>query len=193
MTDDLTAVRRQLERETTLRRRLVDLARRLSSTLDHDQLIDMILLAATELLGAETASLLLVDPETGDLRISFASGALADRVEQQLVPRGHGIAGWVVDHHRTAIVNRPEEDDRFYAGVDERTGFETVNVLAVPLLTADRTVGVLEVINRPEDFGEDDAEVGEAFASLAAIALENADTYAKLADAIVTARMSYRI
>lgn len=193
MTDELNDLRRQLEHETALRRRLVDLARRLSSTLHHDELIGMILSAATELLGAETASLLLLDSETGELQISFASGGIADQLQHQRVPKGQGIAGWVVDNHTTAIVNRPEDDERFYTGLDDQTGFETINMLAVPLLTADRTVGVLEVINRAEGFDDDDAEVGEAFASLAAIALENADTYAKLAEAIITARMSYRV
>jgi GAF domain-containing protein len=190
---EAAALRGQLEREVALRRRLVDLARRLSSTLHHDELIGMILAAAAELLGAETASLLLVDEATGDLQISFASGGIADRLEQHRVPKGQGIAGWVVDNHATAVVNRPEDDERFYGGVDDQTGFETINMLAVPLLTADRTVGVLEVINRPDGFDDDAAEVGEAFASLAAIALENAGTYAKLAEAIVTARMSYRV
>jgi GAF domain-containing protein len=193
MTDDPAALRQQLEREVALRRRLVDLARRLSSTLHHDELIGKILTAAAELLGAETASLLLLDEATGELSISFASGGVADRLESHRVPKGQGIAGWVVEHHTTAVVNRPEEDERFYGGVDEQTGFETLSMLAVPLLTAERTIGVLEVINRPGGFDDEAAEIGEAFASLAAIALENAGTYARLAEAIVTARMSYRI
>lgn len=193
MTEDPAALRAQLDAEIALRRRLVDLARRLTSTLDHDELIGMILTAAAELLGAETASVLELDPDSGDLQISFAAGGIAERITTQRVPKGRGIAGWVVEHRQPAVVNHPEDDERFYADLDESTGFETVNMLAVPLESGDRIIGVLEVINKAEGFGPEDVEIGEALASLAAIALENAGTYARLADAVVQARMSYRL
>lgn len=192
MTDEITALKAQLEREVTLRRRLVDIARKLTSTLSHDELIGLIIDDAVELLGAETASVLEVDEETGELVISFASGGVAERITSMRVPQGQGIAGWVLANKATAVVNKPEEDDRFYTGVDDTTGFETVNMLAVPLLTRERTVGVLEVINKAPGFTEEDTALAEALGALAAIALENAGTYQRLAEAIVTARMSYR-
>lgn len=192
MTDEITALKAQLEREVTLRRRLVDIARKLTSTLAHDELIGLIIDDAVELLGAETASVLEVDEETGELVISFASGGVAERITSMRVPQGQGIAGWVLANKATAVVNKPEEDDRFYTGVDDTTGFETVNMLAVPLLTRERTVGVLEVINKAPGFTDEDTALAEALGALAAIALENAGTYQRLAEAIVTARMSYR-
>lgn len=192
MTDEITALKAQLEREVTLRRRLVDIARKLTSTLSHDELIGLIIDDAVELLGAETASVLEVDEETGELVISFASGGVAERITSMRVPQGQGIAGWVLANRSTAVVNKPEEDERFYTGVDDTTGFETVNMLAVPLLTRERTVGVLEVINKAPGFTEEDTALAEALGALAAIALENAGTYQRLAEAIVTARMSYR-
>ncbi len=193
MTDDVTALRAQLDHEIALRRRLVDLARQLNTTLDHDELLLTILRAGTELLGAETSSVLELDEETGELEIAFAAGGIAERITRTRVPKGQGIAGWVVANQQTAVVNYPEEDERFYTGLDDATGFETINMLAVPLQAPDKTVGVLEVINKPGGFSDDDAEIAEALGSLAAIALRNATTYAKLADAVVTARMSYRI
>ena len=192
MPDEITALKAQLEREVTLRRRLVDIARKLTSTLAHDEQIGLIIDDAVELLGAETASVLEVDEETGELVISFASGGVAERITSMRVPQGQGIAGWVLANKATAVVNKPEEDDRFYTGVDDTTGFETVNMLAVPLLTRERTVGVLEVINKAPGFTEEDTALAEALGALAAIALENAGTYQRLAEAIVTARMSYR-
>jgi GAF domain-containing protein len=63
------------------------------------------------------------------------------------------------------------------------------------MLVKDRAIGVVEVINRRHNarFTERDAELATAFASLAAIAIDNAQLYAQLADAVVTARMSYRL
>jgi GAF domain-containing protein len=60
--------------------------------------------------------------------------------------------------------------------------------------THDRTIGVLEVINkRGGGFDESDLKLATALANHAAIAVENARLYARLADAVVTSRMSYRL
>ena len=65
----------------------------------------------------------------------------------------------------------------------------------VPMLVKDRAVGVVEVINKEaaDGFSEGDVELATALANLAAIALDNARMYAQLADAVVAARMSYRL
>lgn len=191
-TTDVTELHARLDRAVALRRRLMGFARELTSTLDHDALIRNIIGDAVELVGAETASVLEVDEETGELEISFVAGGLGEKVQSMRVPKGQGIGGWVVQTGQTAVVNEPENDDRFYEDIDESTGFETMNLLAVPLKTRNRTIGVLELINKAPSFSLDDQELAEDLAALAAIALENAATYAKLADAIVAARMSYR-
>lgn len=189
---DVAALQARLDREVRLRRRLVEIARQLGSTLDHDALIGMIIDDAVDLLGAETASVLEVDEETGELVISFVSGGVAEQVTSMRVPKGQGVAGWVIANGQTAVVDRPEDDERFYTDIDDATGFETVNMLAVPLQTRERMIGVLEIINKAPSFDDDDQAVAEALGALAAIALENAGTYGRLARAIVTARMSYR-
>jgi GAF domain-containing protein len=62
------------------------------------------------------------------------------------------------------------------------------------LLARDRTLGVLEAINRPVgDLTGDDLEIAKALASLATVAIDNATMYARLTDAVVTARLSYRL
>lgn len=190
---DTEALTAQLAKEVALRRRLVDIARHLTTTFDHDELISSIIADAAELIGAETASVLEVVADTGELEISFATGGIAEAITRKRIPKGQGIGGWVVANGQTALVNQPEHDNRFYTEIDDTTGFETMNMLAVPLRTRDRVIGVLEVINNPYGFTSDDQEIAEALGSLAAIALENAATYANLADAIVTARMSYRM
>lgn len=190
---DLDALQAQLDREVSLRRQLVDLAKTLGSTLDPDALIGTIIAAADDLTGAETASVLLLDEESGELEIAFAAGGVAEAITRQRVPAGQGIAGWVLANRQTAVVADTATDARFYSGVDRTSGFDTSQMVAVPLLAGDRAVGVLEVINKPGGFSDDDVDLAEALAGLAAIALENAATYAKLADAVVTARMSYRM
>jgi GAF domain-containing protein len=58
----------------------------------------------------------------------------------------------------------------------------------------DKTIGVVEVINKRQgSFDQQDQELAGALANQAAIAIDNARLYAKLADAVVTSRMSYRL
>ncbi len=175
-------------------RRIIEITSLLNSTLNLDELLQLIMSSAAELLDAETSSLLLLDEEAGDLIIHVAIGEPGEQVEKQRVPAGQGIAGWVVERGEVAVVEDPKDDPRFYAGMDEASGFETRNILALPLKVRDRTVGVVEVINKREGaFTDIDQQLAGALANQAAIAIDNAQLYAKLADAVVTSRMSYRL
>lgn len=174
--------------------RLLEISSLLNSTLKLDELLGEIMSSATELTGAETSSLLLLDEEGGELTVEIATGAPGEAVMRQQVPAGEGIAGWVVENGESVVVDDPKSDERFYGGIDEKTGFETKNMLAVPMKTKDRTIGVIEVINKSDgSFDERDEKVTTALANQAAIAIENARLYARLADAVVTARTSYPV
>jgi GAF domain-containing protein len=191
---ELEDLRRRLDEEVAKRDRLVEVAGLLSSTLKLDELLELITEAAAELLGAETSSLLLLDDETGELIVDIATGERGHEVRQKRVPPGVGIAGWVVEHGEHAVVNSPRDDPRFYGDIDAKTGFETRNILAVPMRTKERVIGVIEVINKREGgFDELDVKLTSALAGQAATTIDNARLYARLADAVLTSRLSYRL
>jgi GAF domain-containing protein len=174
--------------------RLLEISSLLNSTLKLDELLGQIMASTTELTGAETSSLLLLDEEAGELTVEVATGKPGEAVARERVPSGQGIAGWVVEHGEPVIVGDPKSDPRFYGDIDEKTGFETRSILAVPMTTRERTIGVIEAINKREGrFDERDQKLATALANHAAIAIDNARLYARLADAVVTSRMSYRL
>jgi GAF domain-containing protein len=190
---EIAELRRQLDEEVGRLNRLVDVAGQLNSTLKLEELLSLIMNSATELLDAETSSLLLLDDETGELTVEVATGEPAPAVEKQRIPSGVGIAGWVVENEAPLVVDSPKEDPRFYGGVDEKSGFETRNLLAVPLRTKERVIGAVEVINKREGgFDDEDVKFASALANQAGTAIDNARLYARLADAVVTSRLSYR-
>jgi GAF domain-containing protein len=180
MTDETARLRHALDE-------LMEVTKSLNSTLDVDALLSSIVDAASRVVGAERASLLLLDEETGELVFRVSEDAA-----EQRVPAGQGIAGWVVQNGQPLRVDDTSSDDRFYTGVDEASGIETRNIVAVPLRTKERNVGVLEVMNKEGGFDDDDMRFAQALGDHAAIAIENARLYARLADAVVTSRMSYR-
>jgi GAF domain-containing protein len=180
--------------EAAALRRIIEITGLLNSTLDLDELLERIITAAAELLDAETSSLFLVDEASGDLDITSATGESGERITRRRVPAHQGIAGWVVDNGEAAVVASPRDDSRFYPVMDQAIRFETRNMVAVPLRVRGETIGAVEVLNKRDGaFDEQDAALAQALANQAAIAIDNARLYAKLADAVVVSRMSYRL
>jgi len=88
---------------------------------------------------------------------------------------GQGIAGQVAQTGEPLIVNNVYRDQRFYAGIDQNSGFRTHSILCVPLKVEQRVIGVLEAINkRIGNFHESDLRLLQAIASPLAAAIENA-------------------
>jgi GAF domain-containing protein len=191
---ELDELRRDLHRNIQRLERLIEITRLLNSTLDVDSLLATVIDAASELVDAETGSLLLRDEQTGDLVLEVATGEPGARVVELRVPPGQGVAGWVVANSTPVVVNDARADPRFYAEVDEVSGYRTATLLAVPVRTADETIGALEVINKrgAGQFEDEDVQLSTALADNAGIAIQNARLHARLADAVVASRMSYR-
>ena len=180
--------------EVAALKRIIEITGALNSTLNVDELLEMIMKSASELLNAETSSLLLLDEDSGDLVIHVATGEPGERVERRHVPPGKGIAGAVLESGEPTVISDAKTDERFYGVMDQATGFETKNMLALPLKVRDQSIGVVEVINKRDgEWTDDDKDLAGALANQAAIAIDNARLYAKLADAVVTSRMSYRL
>ena len=175
-------------------KKLLAVASKLNSTLNIQELLQLIIGTTTDLVGAEEGSLLLVDEDTGELIFHVSSEETGKLVEQR-IPAGRGVAGWVVENAQPASINDAASDPRFYGGIDTAVGSTTRNLLAVPLSVKDRVIGVLEAINKQDggSFSESDLERAEALASLASVAIDNSRMYARLTEAIVTARLSYRL
>jgi GAF domain-containing protein len=173
-------------------KRLIEIATQLNATYNSDELLQLILAGATELTDATTSSLLLLDDETNELvfKVSTADPELVGR----RMPADQGIAGTALQSGEPLVIDDAAKDDRFYSGVDEKAGTETKNLIAVPLMLKGQAIGVLEAVNRRDGaFTADDVDIAGALAALAAVAIDNASMYARLADAVVTARLSYRL
>lgn len=159
--------------------RLLQISQRLSSTLRLDDLLSLVMDVATELTHTETASILLVDRSTGQLH--FAASTRGEVPQDIVVPLDSSIAGWVVRHGRSLILDDVQTDERFYANVDEDLAFVTRSMLAVPLITSQGTIGALEVINKQDDkdYTGQDVALMEALASQSAVAIMNAHLFSQ--------------
>ncbi len=139
---------------------------------------------AAQLSDAEGASILLVDPASGNLHFEVAYSENAEALMEMVIPKGKGIAGSVAETGKYIIVNDTQNDKRFYNAVDEHTNLVTRSLVAVPLMRHEKAIGVLEVINsnKADGFTVDDVEVLTHFAYQAAISISNALLYKDIQD-----------
>src|SRR5262249_29796775 len=150
---------------------LLETTQRLVTVTHADDLLLLLSETTTRLLDAERATIFLVDRERGGL---WSKVALGDGVGEIRVPLGQGIAGAVPQSGDTLILGDPYSDPRFNPDIDRRTGFQTRNLLTLPMLGANGdTLGVFQVLNkRGGGFTPEDAEVLAALAASAARTVE---------------------
>ena len=97
MTAESTAERIQaLEAQLKRFDRLMHVSMQLGTTLQLGELLKVIMESAKEMFQVEACSVLLVDEETGELTFEVAVGDRSQEVARQRIPKGHGIAGRVV-------------------------------------------------------------------------------------------------
>jgi two-component system, OmpR family, phosphate regulon sensor histidine kinase PhoR len=156
----------------------------INSNLDLDTLLVTIAGQAMAIMDAEAASTLIIDKNGKDLVFRAALGEAAEKLKNMRLTMGEGIAGWVAMKGESLLIPDVARDTRFHDAVDAITGFKTGSLLCVPLKSATKMLGVLEVINRKggAPFDESDVSFLRALASQAATAIENALLHGQLKD-----------
>ena len=131
-----------------------------------------IMTKAKNLIGADSASIFVVD-ETTEVLSTFVS---TEEKMPLTVPLSIGVAARCVKTKEGCFVNDPYNSQWFNRAVDNVTGYRTSSILVVPIIASGGAViGVVEMINKQNgEFVNKDLHMLTAFAQFAAIALENA-------------------
>ncbi|MBN1219231.1 MAG: GAF domain-containing protein [Anaerolineae bacterium] len=137
-------------------------------------LLDQILRNAMGLLKAQGGSLLIRDEETNELGFVVVHGDIGKALQGYRLKGDEGIAGWVATHRKALVVNNPRQDRRFSPQVDEVFGFFTRSILCVPMITRNKVIGVIQLINKQngDEFAEADVALLSILGHVAATALE---------------------
>ncbi len=155
--------------------RLIAIARDLASTLDLDVLLNRITHAAVDITEAEAASILLFDDAARQLNFQVTTNLDLQTMHGLVVPLEGSIAGWIVTNREPVRVADVHEDARFYHKIEQTLHYTTKSILGVPLITKEKVVGVLEVINNHTgNFSQNDEAMLLVLGAQAAVAIENA-------------------
>jgi signal transduction histidine kinase len=182
--------------ETNVRARqlsaLNDISRQLvASEFNLEGLLELITASAADILEADAGSLLLtVDDGSGDLEFRVVSGGSGQELIGRRLPAGRGLVGEVAATGEIVIVNDVASDPR-WGGELSKGSFRTTSVIAVPLITQNRVIGVLELLNKKNNgvFSKEEADLLTTFAGQAAVAIENARLF-QMTDLQLTQRVS---
>ena len=137
-------------------------------------LLQSVVEVARAIFGAKASSVFLLDEEADELVFEAVAGEGAETLVGQRFPSSQGVAGWVLVTRQPLIIEDVTEDPRFAKEVAESTGYVPKGLMAVPLLHEDRSLGVLEVLDRPQrsQFSLVEMDLLGLFANQAAIALD---------------------
>jgi Nif-specific regulatory protein len=118
----------------------------LSRQVTRDRLVRAMIDRVVEELGAERGTIYLVDAVTGEL---WSRVAHLPEIEAIRLPPGRGVAGHVAETGEPVLLADVTDDERFFPGIDEVTGYRTRSMLAVPVRDEAGAIrGVLQVLNR---------------------------------------------
>ncbi|MDQ3262417.1 MAG: sensor domain-containing diguanylate cyclase [Myxococcota bacterium] len=182
--DLLTAMKRTVDQLAAFN----TIAKALTSTLEVHEVLRLVMQKVSELLQPRNWSLLLEDPQSGKLYFELAVGAGAEKLKELRLEPGEGIVGSVF---KTAVPRRVDDvrDDPAFANrFDDISAFNTRSVLAVPLVSRGKPMGVIELVNGPGDpvFTQDDLHALLGIAEFAAIAIENARNFQRVQELTLT-------
>jgi GAF domain-containing protein len=154
-----------------------------------DELLRSLTETARRLFGAAACSLALLTEDETELVYTTAAGVGADDVTGMRISASQGIAGWVVQSGQPIAVSDLANDSRFSRGVAEQTGYVPDAILAVPVASARRTLGVISILDRDarRPGAEQDLTLLALFANQAAIALESVQAFSDLGRVLLAA------
>jgi GAF domain-containing protein len=146
----------------------------LASEEQHRALLQSIVEVARAIFNAKASSVFLLDEDADELVFEAVAGEGAETLVGRRIPSSTGFAGWVLVTRQPIVVEDVAGDPRHARGFAEDTGFVPKGLMAVPLLHEERALGVLQVLDRPQNaqFSLAEMDLLSLFANQAAIALD---------------------
>lgn len=174
---DSGALQRKIHTLTSL----LEVGKKISSTLDLEEVLHRSFESVEEVLNAERSSVWRLNP--GGRALSFfmarGEGLNEDALRDVTMKVGEGIVGHVAEVRKPLVIEDAPSDPRWSDKVDRQLGFHTRSILCVPLEAHGRLLGVIQLLNRKdgEAFTREDSENLQNLGAQIAVAMENASLY----------------
>lgn len=170
------------EYETSALASCLEVGKLLTSTLNLQEVLELIIVKISQLIEAQNWSLLLKDEKTGKLTFEIVIGVEKELIKGIQMDPGEGIAGYVAETGEPMVLPDVQNEPRFDRKVDELTGFTSKSIICIPLQTHGRILGVFEIVNvkNISYFESRYLPILTILADYAAIAIENSQYYDRI-------------
>lgn len=166
----------------------LEIGKLLTSTLNHKDVFELIMIRGSKLIKAQHWSLLLKDETTGELTFEIVVGADKSLFDPIKLSSNEGIAPYVAHTGVPMFVPDVTQEPRFNKKVDLKTGFITRSIICIPLSTHGKISGVIEIVNIEDAdfFKAKDYPLLSILADYAAIAIENSKYVSRIEKLSIT-------
>ena len=171
------------DRDRTLLELLVKVSREVATAIDLRTVLQRVLYACIQYVGGERGSVVVMDDNGKAVDATIVYGTrFHDHTTQQLRDTVEkGLAGWVVQNRKSALVPDTSKDERWLRRADDaldKSGAKSA--ICVPLMARDRFVGVLTLVHPvPNAFTPDHLELVQAISDQTSVAVLNARLYSE--------------
>ncbi len=149
-----------------------------------DERLQFITREVRDLMEIEGASVILLDEEKKEFYFResiYDDGETGQKMKEIRFPADKGVAGHVYRTGEPLIVDDTAQEPHFFSQVDEKSHYQTRNMLDVPLQIQGRLIGVLCAVNKKEgNFDQPDVDLLTAIANYVALPIENAGIHEEL-------------
>ena len=154
-----------------------------------EELLQTIVDTARLVFDAAACSIALLNEDEDTLEFRVTTGAGASSIVGMGMPADRGLAGWALMAGQAIAIDDLHQDPRFAADIAASTGYVPRSLMAMPLESEQRSLGVIEVLDRRQGGGQgaDDMELLGLFARQATLALETSRIFSNLAQALFQA------
>jgi two-component system sensor histidine kinase DegS len=172
---DNAQLHQNIARQLRIEQRLNEVAEKLTSELELDKILPKVLQIAEELIGADGGFIALLDRESNLIGYPYLHN-LPLELADVTVPKGEGLAGEVMATGRPIVI---ENYPTYASALSEFVEANLTSVVAVPIVSADRSFGTLGLVTLDEvkRFSDRDMAILAGIGHQAGIAIENARLY----------------
>lgn len=162
---------------TRLEKLLLEAARDFNSTLEYEELIELVLKLVIKAVEAETALIVRVDHSRTDIKVRYMQCADCE-LHHFTRELGAGVIGWVANYKEPVIINNPATDERVDLKLMEQLNCKIESLISVPLIGKGKMIGVIEAINKENGkFSDNDLDILIGLSNQIAVVIDNANLY----------------
>ena len=186
--ESLDAVKGELKAKTLELAQVLDIGKTLASSFELPKVLARIMEHMRATVRAEGWAVFLLDETNQELALESSKGMRADRKNAFRIKVGDGIAGWCAAEKDAKLVADVSKSRRFHKEFGQVAALKVHSLMAVPIISGQRLLGVIELFNKRDGaaFDGNDLAAASRLLDQTAIAIERATMYQRMADLVIT-------